>query len=150
MQFIKPGINLNIIGKKNIGFIISLAALLISVASLVIHSGPNLGVDFVGGTLIQIKFTEPVTIDDVKKGLANANFNKPSVQQFGDAEDNEYLIRLSKAFSNVKNSEGANFAEEIQTAIKKSTGNTPDIRRVEMVGPQVGKDLREKALFAMF
>jgi len=150
MQFVKAGININIIGKKNIGFIVSTIAILISIISLVIHNGPNLGVDFVGGTLIQIKFNEPVDIDKIKQGLRAVNFIKPSIQQFGDVENNEYLIRINRAFSGVDNSKGGNFSEEIQNAMGDTMGVVPEIRRVEMVGPQVGKDLREKALFAMF
>ena len=145
MQFIKPDININFIGKSKIAFYVSLSLILVSIATLLIHKGPRYGIDFAGGTLIQVKFENPVNIDDIKSGLSTINLEKSSVQQFGDQEDNEYLVRTEMASIT---EEG--FSLDIQKALASSTGAAVEVRRVEMVGPQVGKDLREKALFAMF
>lgn len=145
MQFIKPDININFIEKRKVAFFISIAMILISILSLILHMGPRYGVDFVGGTLIQVKFLSPVIMEDIKYGLANIDLGKSSVQEFGDKHDNEYLIRTDKS---IMNSHG--FSLEIENALKSATGNGAEIRRIEMVGPQVGKDLREKALLAMF
>ncbi|MGD2030082.1 MAG: protein translocase subunit SecF [Desulfobacterales bacterium] len=145
MQFIKPDININFVSKRKIAFFISLAMILISIASLLIHKGPKYGIDFAGGTLIQVKFSSPASLNDIKSGLATIDLGKSSVQQFGDQKDNEYLIRTDRS---ITTSEG--FSSIVQKALDASTGVEADIRRVEMVGPQVGKDLREKALFAMF
>ena len=76
MQFIKPDININFIGNRKIAYFISLAMLLVSVASLVLKGGPEYGVDFAGGTVIQVKFSSPVGIDAVKTGLASGGINK--------------------------------------------------------------------------
>ena len=70
MQFIKPGINIDFIGKRKIAFVLSLVMILISIGSLVINRGPRYGIDFAGGTLVQVKFEAPVTIDQIKSGLA--------------------------------------------------------------------------------
>ena len=145
MQFIKPDINIDFIGKKKIAFLISAVLIVVSLASLAYHRGPRYGIDFAGGTLIQVKFDGPASIDRIKSGLAKVDLAKSSVQQFGDAADNEYLIRTDKSLESSKG-----FAQEIKTALDAATGHVAEIRRVEMVGPQVGKDLREKALFAMF
>jgi len=145
MQFIKPDININFVGKRKIAFLISLAMILVSIASLLIHKGPRYGIDFAGGTLIQVKFNTPASLNRIKTGLATIDLGKSSVQQFGDQSDNEYLIRTDMS---VMTSQG--FSSKVQKALETSTGNAVNIRRVEMVGPQVGKDLREKALFAMF
>ena len=145
MQFIKPDININFVSKRKIAFFISLAMIFISIASLLIHKGPKYGIDFAGGTLIQVKFSAPASLNDIKSGLATIDLSKSSVQQFGDQKDNEYLIRTDRS---ITTSEG--FSSKVQKALDASTGTEADIRRVEMVGPQVGKDLREKALFAMF
>jgi preprotein translocase subunit SecF len=145
MQFIKPDININFVGKRKIAFLISLAMILVSIASLLIHKGPRYGIDFAGGTLIQVKFNTPASLNRIKTGLATMDLGKSSVQQFGDQSDNEYLIRTDMS---VMTSQG--FSSKVQKALETSTGNAVNIRRVEMVGPQVGKDLREKALFAMF
>jgi preprotein translocase subunit SecF len=145
MQFIKPDININFIGKTKITFCISITMILLSIASLLIHKGPKYGVDFAGGTLIQVKFITPTNTDNIKSGLRTLNLEKSSVQQFGDENDNEYLIRTDKSDVSTQG-----FSMEIEKALESTTGNDVEIRRVEMVGPQVGKDLREKALFAMF
>ena len=145
MQFVKPDVNINFIGKRKIAFAVSAVMILISIVSLIFHGGPRLGIDFQGGTLIQVKFSAAVKIDDIKTGLQDIQLGKSSVQQFGEEETNEYLIRTD---SSVMTTEG--FTTDVKNALASSTGDEVDIRRVEMVGPQVGQDLREKALFAMF
>jgi preprotein translocase subunit SecF len=145
MQFIKPGINIDFIGKRKIAFVLSLVMILISIGSLVINRGPRYGIDFAGGTLVQVKFEAPVTIDQIKSGLATMELAASAVQQFGQADDHEYLIR-----TDANNPEMEGLSEKIETTLKEATNVPVEIRRVEMVGPQVGQDLREKALFAMF
>ncbi len=145
MQFIKPGINIDFIGTRKIAFYASLVMLLISLTSLIIHKGPRYGIDFAGGTLIQVKFLSDVTIDTVKSGLRDMDMGKASVQMFGDPGENEYLVRTDRSAAT-----GEGFSDKVADALESATGKDVDIRRMEMVGPQVGKDLREKALFAMF
>jgi len=145
MQFVKPDVNINFIGKRKVAYLVSAVMLVISIGSLIFHGGPRLGIDFQGGTLIQVKFLAPVKIDAIKAGLRDIDLGKSSVQKFGDSESSEYLIRTD---SSVMTSEG--FSADVQKALASSTGSEVEIRRMEMVGPQVGQDLREKALFAMF
>jgi len=145
MQFIKSDINIDFIGKRKIAFGISIAMILVSIISLILHGGPRYGIDFAGGTLIQVKFAAPVDIGDIKSGLQTVDLGKSSTQLFGDKKDNEFLIRTDRSVVSTKG-----FSNDVSGALKLSTGEDAEIRRVEMVGPQVGKDLREKALFAMF
>ena len=145
MRFIKPDINIEFIGRKKIAFALSIVCITISVLSLIIHKGPRLGVDFAGGTLVQIKFASAVRIDDIKSGLGTIGLGKSSVQQFGQQTDNEFLIRTEISYEG-----GEGFTTDIKNALESSTEGEVEIRRVEMVGPQVGEDLRKKALFAMF
>ena len=145
MEIIKPGTRIDFVGKRNIAYTISLIMLAISIFSLLLHGGPKLGVDFAGGTVIQIQAAQPVSIDSIRNGLVEVNLEGSAVQQFGPAEDNAYLIRASSAIDT-----GTGFADELETLLSASTGTEIDIQRVEMVGPQVGKDLRAKALYAMF
>lgn len=145
MQFIKPGVSIDFLGKRRIAFIVSLVLILISIGSLLIHKGPRQGIDFAGGTLIQMKFPSPVEIAGIKSGLDDLGIEKPSVQQFGVSGDNEYLIRTGKTGMT-----GQGFTKDIINAMRSATGTDVEIRRVEMVGPQVGEDLREKALLALF
>jgi preprotein translocase subunit SecF len=145
MQFIKPGININFIGKRKIAFALSLAMILISIGSLLVNRGPRYGIDFAGGTLVQVKFDASVPIDQIKSGLATMELAASAVQQFGQADDHEYLIR-----TDATNPAMEGLSEKIEKNLKEATNVAVEIRRVEMVGPQVGQDLREKALFAMF
>ena len=145
MRFIKPDTKIDFIGKKKIAFSLSLACIVISIVSLIAHNGPKLGIDFAGGTLIQIQAKKAVRIDDIKSGLEAVGLSKSSVQQFGERIRNEFLVRTDLLYENADK-----FASQIKKALETATGSEVEIRRVEMVGPQVGEDLREKALFAMF
>ena len=145
MEFIKPGINMNIIGKRNIAFAFSALLILISIGSLIYHGGPHYGIDFAGGTIIQIKCKGPVTIENIKTGLAEVGLEGSAVQQFGQVKDNEFLIHTNQTLITDQG-----FSDEVKNAVAASTGAETEIRRVEMVGPQVGKDLQSKALFALF
>ena len=145
MQFIKPNININFIDKRKIAFVASIAMIVISIVSLIMHGGPKQGIDFAGGTLIQVKFVAPVEMSALKTGLQAIGLGKSSVQQFGDQQANEFLIRTD---SSVMAAEG--FSTDVKEALASATGGDVEIRRTEMVGAQVGQDLREKALFAMF
>ncbi len=145
MQFIKSDINIDFIGKQKIAFYISIAMIVISILSLIIHKGPKLGIDFAGGTLVQVRFSDTVKVDDIKSGLRTIGLGKSTVQTFGQKQDNEYLIRIDRS---ITTSEG--FTENLNNALVADSGKEMEVRRIEMVGPQVGKDLREKALFAIF
>ena len=145
MQFIKSDINIDFIGKRKFAYGLSLALILISIASLVLHGGPKFGIDFVGGTVIQVKFQTAVSIKDIKSGLDGIALGNSSVQSFGDRDDHEYLIRTDLTVAT-----GEEFSDKTQKALAGATGTAAEIRRVGMVGPQVGKDLRQKALFAIF
>ncbi|RPJ80417.1 MAG: protein translocase subunit SecF [Deltaproteobacteria bacterium] len=145
MQFIKANININFIGNRKIGYALSVLLIVISIGSLIMNKGLKYGVDFAGGSLLQVKFDNAVKIDDIQSGLNAIGLEKTSVQQFGDENGNEYLVRTNTP---INTSEG--FSTRIEEALKKSTGQGSHILRVEMVGPQVGKDLRGKALFAIF
>jgi preprotein translocase subunit SecF len=145
MEFIKSDVNINFIGMRRFAYVFSLVLILVTIASLVIHKGPLYGIDFAGGTVIQVKFSEPTVIAAIKDGAAKVGLDNPTVQLFGETSDNEFLIRTDL---NEETNQG--FTEKLATALEESTGKSVEIRRVEMVGPQVGKDLREKALLAMF
>ncbi|MDF1589995.1 MAG: protein translocase subunit SecF [Desulfobacterales bacterium] len=145
MQFIKSDINIDFVGKRKFAYGLSLALILISIASLLLHGGPKYGIDFAGGTVIQVKFQAPASTKNIKSGLDTLAIDNVSVQHFGDKKDNEYLIRTDLS---VAAAEG--FSDKIQKSLADATGGAAEIRRMEMVGPQVGKDLRQKALFAIF
>ena len=145
MQFIKPGININFIGKRNIAFVFSSLMIIATIVLLVWRGGPNYGVDFSGGVLVQVKMAQKSSPLEIKKALSAVNLDDSIVQEFGEAGDFEYLIRIRKT-----EVEMASLGDRVAQALKTTFGASVDIRRVEMVGPKVGKDLRQKALFAIF
>jgi len=144
MQFIKET-NINFTGVKKIAFCVSLTLIAISILSLFVHKGPRYGVDFSGGSAVQVKFTDTVDIAAVKKGLKPAGLDGASVQRFGSDSDNEFQIRTKKAFM-----ADSSFAPKVKKALGESTGVAVKDLSLDMVGPQVSKDLRQKALLAMF
>ncbi len=145
MQFIKPDININFTGNRVKAYIFSIVLIIVSSISLVIHGGPNYGIDFAGGTLIQVKFDKNVPIENIRTGLSTMGLQNASVQNFGEDGENEFLIRASNSEST-----GGELSQAVTQALKISTGAESEIRRVEMVGPQVGQDLRTQALLAIF
>lgn len=144
MQLIKPDTNIDFIGKRKLALMISAILILVGLASLVIKGGPNYGIDFAGGTLVQVKFSKATDAAEVKKALSGLDLGSPVVQYFGEDQD-EFLIRVEKTSAELQG-----FSSQILAALEQSyeKGNV-DVRRVEMVGPQVGKDLRSKGLQAI-
>jgi preprotein translocase subunit SecF len=145
MRFIKTATKFDFVGKRKMAYAFSLGMILIGIISLIINHGPRYGIDFAGGTLIQVRFPSPVTIADIKSGLEASGLVGSSVQSFGDSSSNEYLIRTDMS---QENNQG--FDEKLLRSLKETTRTQPEIRRIEMVGPQVGKDLQGKALFSIF
>ena len=145
MQLIKPDVNIDFVGKRKIALIVSVVLILIGLASLVVKGGPNYGIDFAGGTLVQVQFSQPTDATAIKKAMAELELGDPVVQSFGDNQ-NEFLIRVEQASGELKG-----LSVQIQNALEQTyEKGDVDIRRVEMVGPQVGKDLRNKGLKALF
>ena len=145
MQFVRPDINIDFIGKRKMAFVLSALLILGALFTLFIHKGPRYGIDFAGGTLIQIRFSSPTDIGRIQTGLKEAGLTVSTVQTFGEKEENEFLIRTDQSIET-----GGDFSAALSDRLKAATGIDAEIRRVEMVGPQVGKDLQEKALLAIF
>jgi len=144
MQLIKPDINIDFVGKRKFALGISIVLILIGLASLVVKGGPNYGIDFAGGTLVQVRFAQTTDASEIKKALGDLKLGDPVVQSFGDNQ-NEFLIRVEKSSEALQG-----LSLKIQNALAQTYGDDGvDIRRVEMVGPQVGKDLRTKGLEAL-
>ncbi len=145
MEFIKPGINLDIIGKRKIALTFSLLFIFATVFLLIWRNGPNYGVDFSGGILIQVKLEKKQAPSDIRTALEAIQLQDSIIQEFGEEGQFEYLIRVRSADIQL-----AGLDESVKEALISHFNAGADIRRVEMVGPKVGKDLRQKALFAIF
>jgi len=144
MQIVKPDINIDFVGKRKLAMIISGILILIGLASLVVKGGPNYGIDFAGGTLVQVKFQETTKAARIKDALKQLDLGSIIVQQFGD-QPNEFLIKAQNTSDELES-----LSQTVKTTLEKSYGEGKvDLRRAEMVGPQVGKDLRQKGLMAV-
>ena len=144
MELIKPGININFVGKRKQAFLLSGLLILITLVSLILHGGPNYGIDFAGGILVQVKFDKATDAPAIKKALTPIGLNDSLVQPF-DENGQEYLIRAEKAGLKLDG-----LSKNISDTLKASYSEGFEVRRVEMVGPKVGADLRQKALLAIF
>ncbi|MFO7601014.1 MAG: protein translocase subunit SecF [Candidatus Desulfacyla sp.] len=145
MEFIKPGINIDFIGKRNIAFVFSGLMIIATIFLLIWKGGPNYGVDFSGGVVVQVKLEQRTSPSDIKKALRSIQLEDSIVQGFGEADEAEYLIRVRQT-----DVELTGLSDRVEEALKAEFGKGVEIRRVEMVGPKVGDDLRQKALFAIF
>jgi len=136
--------------KKNIPFnkfyklfnILSLSLILISLL-LLIFKGLNYGVDFKGGTLIEVRSLDKnLSISDLRKSFNNFNLGDVTVKKFGN--DNDYVVKFEK-----KQSIEENFIENIKVELKKDIGNIFEFRRVESVGPKVSAELLKSGVIAI-
>ena len=146
MQFIKTDININFIGQRKIALLLSGALILLTIILLLFRGGPNYGVDFAGGIVIQVRFHHQVTPGEIRESLRSISLQDSIVQSFGEKGKSEYLIRVNKTDIDL-----SGLSSEVKKTLNSMFGEANvEVRRVEMVGPKVGKDLREKALFAIF
>ena len=141
MELIKPGIHLDFVGKMKYAIIFSVILTVIAIGSVIFHRGLNLGIDFAGGSIIQIKFQKEVSADQIRAALKSTKLESSVIQQFGV---NEFLIRTHESFSDHKIL-AANLEQPLSSAFNKDY----EIRRVEVVGSKVGMDFQRKAIFAV-
>ena len=131
---------INFIGMTKPAMFFSIALIVASIVALFVN-GLNFGIDFTGGTVIEIGYKESADVDKIRKTLAKANYDA-SVQHFGTAKD--VLIRLAPQ-------EGQDKSKVSDAVFKILQQQNPDItlRRVEFVGPQIGDELRDQGGTAM-
>ncbi|MEE9911071.1 MAG: protein translocase subunit SecF [Deltaproteobacteria bacterium] len=141
MEIIKPGVNIDFVGKMKYAMAFSAVLLLIGIGSIIYHGGLNLGIDFAGGSIIQVKFTNNISADQIRTALKSTKLENSTIQQFGD---NEFLIRTQESFSN-QEMLAANVGQPLTAAFNKDY----EIRRVEVVGAKVSSDFQRKAIIAV-
>ncbi|MFH1081107.1 MAG: protein translocase subunit SecF [Pseudomonadota bacterium] len=142
MELIKPGINFDFIGKMKLACGISVAAIIISIASIIWHGGLNYGIDFAGGTLVQLKFQKATSAEQIRSAFKPIGLENAVIQPYGE---NEVVVRIGDVAAR-GNELSAMIAESLQTVFGQGAF---EVRRVEVVGPKVGKDLTRKAILAI-
>ncbi len=127
---------INFMGLRKTAMIISLTLLLISVASLAINK-LNVGIDFTGGSVIEIGYPQSVDLEPIRDALEGGGYADAIVQHFGSARD--VLIRLAPRDDQNK----AELSSQVIVLLREQSETAIDVRRVDFVGPQVGEELRE-------
>jgi preprotein translocase subunit SecF len=135
--------NFDFIGKRRWAYVASAVFIAIGLASLILKGGLHYDIDFAGGTLIQVRFEEPPDVGRIRAGLARIGLGDSVIQQFG--EPREYILRLP-----VTETEPTAITRRVQDGLG-GEARLPrfEIRRVEFVGPQVGRDLQLQAVYAV-
>ena len=141
MQLLKENFSFDFMGKRKLALILSLILIAISIAAITMR-GLNLGIDFTGGTLVEVGYSESVELESVRQALTSGGYGDSIVQHFGTTKD--VLIRLPVADND---DDKAKLSNNVLESLK-ATG-APEMRRVEFVGPQVGDELRDKGGLAM-
>ena len=164
MEFLKRDTEFNFLGKLRLAGMISLALIAVGTASLLVR-GLNFGIDFTGGTLVEVSYKDSVTVERVREQLKSAQFDGARIQYFGTSRD--ILVRLP--VGTVENSAGisSEIMETLRLPYLETVAESPQggvqqcvselglgeckvqMRRVEFVGPQVGGELTEKGGLAM-
>lgn len=165
MEFLKRDTRIDFIGRRRIAAVISIVIIVIGFSSLFFR-GLNLGIDFTGGTLVEVSYSNSVSAEEVRKNLRRSGIDNVTVQYFGTSRD--MLIKLpanpeadaaetsSLIMSSLRMPYGETLAQSSENASQRcvfqngKTGEcTVQMRRVEFVGPQVGSELTEKGGLAM-
>ncbi|MDQ6970535.1 MAG: protein translocase subunit SecF [Mariprofundus sp.] len=143
MQLIRSDINIDFIGKSKTALIISALMILISLGALA-TKGLNFGIDFTGGTLVEVKFDQAPTIADVRDSISPKGYGNAVIQEFGSPE--EILIRVQ----NKNTEDSSTISNAILDGLGEKFGaDAIEMRRVEFVGPQVGEELTRAGIMAV-
>ena len=129
--------NFDFISKQKITGFLSIALIVAGIASLIMKGGPLLSIDFTGGTVAQVKFEKPVELGQLRETLSDYGFKGAEIVEFGSPD--EILIKTQFSGS----------SSEISEKLTLALGNSFTLRRVESVGPKIGKELQTDALKAI-
>ncbi len=141
MEMQKTRFDFDFMSKRKVALVVSSLLIIMSIVSMSLE-GLTFGIDFTGGTLIEIGYSESVDLDSIRTSLRNSEFKDAIIQYFGSA--NDVLIRIPQ-------NEGLNSADISNKTLSllKDTGSNIEMRRIEFVGPQVGEELKDDGGLAM-
>ena len=143
MKFFKDQTKIDFMSRGRLAMILSAVFILISIVSLSTR-GLNFGLDFTGGTLIEVSYPSAPQVSDVRENLSASGFPDAVVQTFGTATD--IVVRIPPRPEGGSN---ADLSTEVLQALQQGVEGEIDMRRVEFVGPQVGEDLSEQGILAV-
>ncbi|MFC1562992.1 protein translocase subunit SecF [candidate division KSB1 bacterium] len=141
IQIIK-NTNFDFLKLKKVTFFISIAVISIGIISMIIHRGLNFGIDFVGGTLIQIQFEKNVDVGSIRNSLSAVNLGSSEIKEFGNERD----VLIKTEFQQLETS----VTEIIEGVFTRDFPDNPyEVRRIEQVGPKIGSELIHGALWSI-
>jgi preprotein translocase subunit SecF len=142
MDFIKPDINVDFVSRKRTALICSLVVALIGIGSLVVKGGPLYGIDFSGGTLVQVRFDQAPDVGEIRKALGEAGLGSSVIQSLGE---DKVAIRLKS-----QEDQADSVSDDLFSILVDQFGQERvSLELVEMVGPQVGADMRRKGMLSI-
>jgi len=142
MKFLSGTTNIDFMSRRYIALVFSSVLILASITTLAVK-GLNFGLDFTGGTLIEVGYPSAPEISDVRKNLEAAGFNS-IVQTFGAATD--IVVRIPPTDAEESSAE---LSTRVLAALSRGVDGDIEMRRVEFVGPQVGDELAEQGILAV-
>lgn len=141
MEIFKRDPKLDFLGRRRAGFILSGVLLVVAVGSL-LWQGLSLGIDFTGGTLVEVGYEEPIDIPEVEAALQGTPYADAQVRYFGSPQ--EVMIRVPP-LGGVEQSE---ISQQVLAELREAHGGV-ELRRVEFVGPEIGRELTQQGLLAL-
>lgn len=141
MQQVSPRWNINFMAVRNGIAMFSLVSCIVAIVALG-WKGINYGLDFTGGVLVEAHFEEVANLDKVRSALGQGGFHSAQVLYYGSEHD--VMVRMPPV-----DRATAEFSERVRQALAQSSAGAITLKRVDIVGPQVGDDLREKAVLAV-
>lgn len=148
-QQLQEKLGFDFIGNRNIAFVISVVLIVIGFGAIFVKGGLNFGIDFAGGTLVEVRFHETQEVETIRAAVEQADLGNSVIQPLGEGD--LVLIRVQGAaeaadLANAGQDEGKKITNALEAAFGKENF---EVRRVEQVGPQVGSELRRSAQLAM-
>ena len=143
MRILNRKTHIDFMGKRKLAFIVSALFIILSITTLALR-GLNFGLDFTGGTLIEVSYPSAVEVGDVKANLRAADVADAVVQQFGTATD--IVVRVPPRSAEESSAE---LSTVVLGALQQGVEGEVLMRRVEFVGPQVGEELTEQGILAV-
>ena len=144
MKFLNKKTDIDFMGQRKVAFVFSIIFILLSIGSLVTR-GLNFGLDFTGGTLIEVSYPSAPRVSDVRDHLSDAGMTDAVVQTFGTATD--IVVRIPPRDN--EDETNAEISTVVLTALQEGVEGEIVMRRVEFVGPQVGDELTEQGILAV-
>lgn len=139
--------SIDFIGKRKVAYFVTAALFIAAIyASFLLGTGKaDLGLDFTGGSSVQVMVEKDLKVGEVRQAMTDAGFKKVTIQQIGSDISREFLIRIGMA-----DAEAGEASSKVEAALEKFTGAPVEVLGTSEIGPMVSSQLTEKAMFAIF